>query len=87
MNAITPNPKTISLIQALIKDKEQTESENWRNIKKLKEQEIKNKKEEKEKCVELLLKNDNPEVMKMCNEKIAKLDSVVMRYSPKQLNI
>ena len=74
LNMITPNSKTISLIQALIKDKEKTESENWRNIKKLKEQEIKNKKEEKEKCFELLLKNDNPEVMKMCNEKIAKLE-------------
>ena len=82
LNSITPPSGIVNLANAIIQDKINSESKQWKEDMKSRQEEIKKKQAEKQKCFDLLLNSsDEPEIVKMCKSKIGELDAEISRLS------
>ncbi len=82
LNSITPPSGLVNLANAIIQNKINSESKQWKEDMKSRQEDIKKKQAEKQKCFNLLLNSsDEPEITKMCKSKIVELDAEISRLS------
>lgn len=82
LNSVTPSSGIVNLANAIIQEKINSEFKQRKDDVKTKQEEIKNKQTEEQKCFKILLdSSDEPEITKMCKSKIVELDAEIKELS------